>query len=72
MLHRLTRRAVRTTRRIKQRIEAGRREMALDDVLAYRADTWTSADWMRMLRYSARLHRIAHGRPPFRAQSIDF
>lgn len=71
MLHRITRRAVRTTRHLKQRIEAGRREMALDDVLAYRADTLTSAALHRMLRYSVRLHRISHGHPPFQAAHTD-
>lgn len=72
MIHqRIARRIVRKTRQIKQRFEAGRREMKIDDVLAYRADTMTSAHLSRMLRYSVRLHRISHGHPPFQAAHTD-
>lgn len=72
MIHqRIARRIVRKTRQIKQRFEAGRREMKIDDVLAYRADTMTSAHLNRILRYSVRLHRISHGQPPFQAANTD-
>lgn len=71
MIHRITRRAVRTVQRLKTRFEAGRREMALDGLTAYQSETWSAAKWGRVVRYGTRLHRIAGGRPPFVSQPFD-
>lgn len=71
MLHRITRRAVRTVQHMKTRFEAGRREMALDGLTAYQSETWNAAKWARVVRYGTRLHRIAGGRSPFRSQPFD-
>jgi hypothetical protein len=64
MIRALTRK-VRTVRRA---LEAGRREMRLDDAMAYQGETWNSAQWGRAIRYSSRLHRVAHGRSPWFTQ----
>lgn len=61
MLHRITRRL----RAARRQLEAGRREMALHDQMAYHGETWTLAQWNRAIRNSDRLNRLALGKSPW-------
>lgn len=61
----MIRRISRKLRVVRQAIEAGHREMRMDDAMVYEGPTWNSAQWGRAIRYSNRLHRMSRGQSPW-------
>lgn len=62
----MIRNVAQTLQRIRRSMEAGRRELAITDRIAYDSNTWTTAKWRRVLWYHDRLNKIAYGKSPWR------